>query len=241
MDEKLVLGEAVGLTKNESSVYLFVLENGPVKISEIADKIHVHRVNLYDLLKRLSEKGLVSFIVEGRSKLYSASEPYFLLKNLEEKESMLREILPQLELKKESPKHKSIARVFQGKSGIKAILEDVLRENEEVYVYGAQGNFAETLPIYFQQFNKRRLKDKIRIKIIHSEKVREWRQKNPIPLSTIKYIHRFYDSPSTTFIYSNKIAIVMWVIPPIGILIESKELAESYLNFFKILWGIGKK
>ena len=239
MEEKAL--QEFGLTANESKVYLFLLGSGTSTISEIADKIAIHRVNIYDLLKRLTEKGLVSFVVEGRHKIFSATEPSFLLKSIMEKEDLLQKILPSLEARRRVAQSKNSVRVFQGKNGIKAILEDMLRQRRTISVYGAQGSFAKILPVYFKQFNRRRLKEKIRIKIIHSEKVRKWRQKNPIEFSSVRFLSEAYDSPSTTFVYGSKTAIIMWVFTPIGILIESKELSKSYQNFFDLLWKIARK
>ena len=239
MEEKTL--QELGLTENEAKVYLFLLENGPSNITEITNKTPIHRINVYDILKRLLEKGLVSFTIEGKKKFYSATDPDYFLKILEEKENLFKKILPDLERKKKLAKGKYETKVFQGKKGIKAILEDMLKQKKTICVFGAQGNFAETLPIYFQQFNRRRKEDKIKIKIIHSEKVRKWRKKHPIEFADVKFISELYDSPSTTFIYGNKVAIIMWIVPPIGVLIDSKELSKSYFNFFNILWDISKK
>jgi len=239
MEEEVL--QELGLTKNEAKVYLVLLEYGSLNITEITNKLPIHRVNIYDLLKRLLEKGLISFKIEGRKKYYSTTDPNFLLKILEEKEALLKKILPALEEKKKAPKEKHDINIFQGRNGIKAILENMLKQKKTIYVFGAQGNFAETLPIYYQQFNKIRAKEKIKIEIIHSENIRKWREKNPIAFSDVRFIPKLYDSPSTTFIYGNKVAIILWIIPPIGILIDSKELSQSYSNFFNILWSISKK
>ncbi len=233
--------QELGLTENEAKIYLFLLEKGPSTITEIINKLPIHRVNVYDILKRLGEKGLVSYIIEGKHKYFAATDPSYFLKILKEKEDLFNKILPDLESKKNSSIHKHEIRVFQGKSGIKAIMEDMLKEKQTVYVFGAQGKYEETLPIYFQQFNKKREKEKIKLKVIYSEKLRELRKKNPVIFSDVKYIPRVYDSPSTTFIYADKVAIIMWINPPIGILIEGKELTKSYMNFWEILWRIAKK
>ena len=40
----------------------------------------------------------------------------------------------------------------------------------------------------------------------------------------------------TTNIYSNKIAIILWTEVPEAIIIENKHAAESYKDYFEILW-----
>ena len=231
----------LGLTENEARVYLFLLEKGVSTATEMTAHLSIHRVNLYDLLKRLTEKGLVSSTQEGKSKKYSATDPEYLLKGLEEKEALLKKILPDLELKKNSSRTKQETKVFQGEKGIKAILEDTLKQKNKIYIFGAQGNFAHSLPTYFDHYNKKRKDAKIEIKIIHSEKMREWRRRNSLPFSKVRFISDVYDSPATTFIYGNKVAIIMWTNPLLGIVVDSSELTKSYLNFFTVLWKIAKK
>ena len=233
--------QEMGLTKNESKVYLFLLNEGSSTITEITNKLPIHRVNVYDILKRLKEKGLVSYTIEGKKKFYTATDPNYFLEILKKREDLFEKILPSLESKKKSVKEKHEARIFQGKNGIKAIMEDILKEKKTIYVFGAEGKYEEALPIYFKQFNKERQKRKIKFKIIYSKKIRELRKRQPIPYSDLKYIPKEYDSPSTTLIYGNKVAIIMWTEFPIGILIESKELNKSYMNFWEILWKIAKK
>lgn len=89
-------------------------------------------------------------------------------------------------------------------------------------------------------YNKKRKDAKIKINILHSEKIRWWRGKNHLPFSKVRFISDVYDSPATTFIYGNKVAIIMWTNPLFGIVINSLELAKSYLNFFTLLWEIAK-
>ena len=52
----------IGLNEKQAKVYLAVLELGGSKVTEIAALSKVHRVTVYDILKSLMEKGLVSSI-----------------------------------------------------------------------------------------------------------------------------------------------------------------------------------
>ena len=62
-------------------------------------------------------------------------------------------------------------------------------------------------------------------------------------LTNTKYIPDEYNIPISTVIYGNKV----WIMLPAGkhdqvsILIESKNIADSYRNYFKLLWKIAKK
>jgi hypothetical protein len=58
-------------------------------------------------------------------------------------------------------------------------------------------------------------------------------------LTEVKFLPDSYDTPISTMIYGNKI----WILIPsnndhISLLIESKKLSQSFLNYFEQLWKI---
>jgi len=50
-----------------------------------------------------------------------------------------------------------------------------------------------------------------------------------------------YDSPMSIAIYANNINILIFSENPLAILIRSKEIAQSYMNYFNFMWAIGKE
>ena len=61
-----------------------------------------------------------------------------------------------------------------------------------------------------------------------------------IPLTEIKYVPSEFHSSVSTYIFDGKVALLMWVENPLGILIEHKEVYESYRNYFEYLWKTAK-
>ena len=88
----------LGLSQNESKIYISLLETGSTSATKIAQKSGVHRVNVYDSLTKLKEKGLVSELSSEGKKNYQASPPQALKNILKEKEIRLNKIIPELEL-----------------------------------------------------------------------------------------------------------------------------------------------
>ena len=97
MDRHLL--EEIGLTKNESKVYLALVEEGASRAGWITRKTGIHRRNVYDAIEMLIQKGLVSYIKENNIRLYSAVEPTRLLEILKEKERSIEAIVPELQKK----------------------------------------------------------------------------------------------------------------------------------------------
>lgn len=57
----------------------------------------------------------------------------------------------------------------------------------------------------------------------------------------VRLLPQEYLSKSTTNIYDNKIAIMLWSENPIGILVKSEEIANSHNKRFEFLWKEAEK
>jgi len=66
--------EKIGLTGNESKIYLALLRHGTAKAGKISKRAGINRTTTYDALKRLLEKGLISYVVRENRKYFTATE-----------------------------------------------------------------------------------------------------------------------------------------------------------------------
>lgn len=246
MDIKSTLEEA-GLAGNEVKVYLALLELGSATAGDITKKSGVNRTNVYDALERLIEKGLVSYVIQANTKYFEAANPKRIIKYLDEKNKELERkkkqvqtILPELELKRKLSKEPQEATIYKGKKGLKSVAEDILITKKELLVFGAEGKFVDIFKHYAAQWHMRRDKLNIPLKIIFNEKLRKKKSKAEFPMAKLRFNDHIYETPATTWIYGNKVAIVVWSEQPITTLIRSKEVAQSYRQFFKILWNDSK-
>ena len=232
--------EKLGLSKNESKVYIALVKLGSASVTEISKKTNVHRVNIYDVLESLQEKGLVAAVIKVNKKIFHPANPEELKKLLIKKKEEMNETEKELsELSNIFKKGvKREVQVFKGKLGLKTVLKDVLTSKTEILNYGSSGMFPNFYPEYFNIWESHRINNKIKMRIVTSKSVRGKIPKKK--LQTIRFLDIEFKNLSSTFIYEDKIAIFMWTEDPIAILIENKELADSYKNYFKVLWKFAK-
>jgi len=76
-----ILNKQLGLTPYESRAYVSLMIQGPMSPSELAQKTSIPRPRAYDVLRSLTEKGLL-MEQSGRPSIYAAGEPAQGLKNL---------------------------------------------------------------------------------------------------------------------------------------------------------------
>ena len=231
--------ESIGLSPNEVKCYLTLIKIGSASASEISRQSGIHRVSIYDALRGLREKGLISQVTKANKMLFEAADPSNLLQIIEKRQNDLeiaKKIIPNLIDKFNLPKEKQEIRSFKGEVGIKTIFEDMLNSKTEILDFGAEYKIREYLKYYYPKWDKIRVKNKIKMRIIANIKIKPVK----IKLTEIKYIPKEFTSSVSTYIYENKIALVMWVENPVGIVIEHEKVAESYNNYFQYLWKIAK-
>jgi len=230
----------IGLTETEVKVYIALLELGSALAGEITKKSEVNRTNVYDAIERLIEKGLVTYVISANRKVFEPIGPDRLIEILKQKQDELDSIIPELKLRFNSSKVKEEATIFKGKKGIKSIFDDILKDRNDLFAYGAQSKFTEMFPAYQKYWHKERAKLKVKIKMIYNKKVKKIKQKSNYKLFSMKFLPEHYDFPSTILIYGNKVVTIVWSDLPFGFMIKSKDVAKSNMNFFDILWKVAE-
>jgi len=227
--------EKAGLSPNEAKCYLTLLKLGSASANEISRKSGVHRVSVYDALRGLTEKALVSQITKANKLLFEAGNPERIKIMIEEKEAKLQEakkIIPELLLDFQMAKEKQEVHSFKGLVGIKTILQEMLKSKTEILDFGAEYKIKNFLPYDYPKWDKERVKKKIKMKIVANITIKPTK----IKLTKIKYIPQEFNSSVSTYIFDDKVALIMWVENPVGIVIEHKAVYESYKNYFEYLW-----
>lgn len=239
----------IGMTDNEIKVYLAMLEENENLASAIAEKTKINRSLMYAILGNLIEKGMVSYVIKENRKYFRATDPEKILNVLKEKEGLIKKqeeaikkIIPDLRKLRLPKKEEVKVEIYRGKEGNKTLLDDLLRLGEDYLCLGYSGLSLGIVPYYFIHWHKKRVKMGIKRKIITKEQMRGKKQML-FGLTRAKYVPDEYNIPISTMIYGNKV----WIMLPAGkndqvsILIRSKNIANSYRNYFNLLWKIAKK
>lgn len=223
----------IGLSGNEAEVYLIVLKLNEALASKIARQSKISRPHIYDTLNKLAEKGLITYVIKSNKKYFKAVDPNKLLDYLTEKEQNLKTILPELQELYKPLKETLKIEVYEGAEGLKSILNDIVKTGKEIAAFGASDRIRSYLPDFIvERYLKEREKKKIKARQLFTEGTKVLKTK----ISTFKPLPKEFSSPTTTVIYGNKVAIFIWIRFPTVILIENKDLAESYKKHFKLMW-----
>jgi len=234
MNEEIL--KQIGLLEGEVKVYTTLLRIGPSLVSRINKETGLHRTYIYDLLEKLKEKGLVSIFTASGKKHFKAAPPHRILHYLEEKKDNVKTILPDLEDLTKLPKEETQVELFKGKDGLKTVLQDVLNTKKDYYVMGSIKQFEEVLKFSFPHFLKRIEKLNIKEKILCDKKEKILK----IKTGTYRYLKSDYLFPSSVWIYGNKIIMFIWNPPYFAMVINNKDVARTYKNYFEFFWQAAK-
>lgn len=229
--------EEAGLTKIEAKVYVALLGEGPSATGIIIKKTGLHKATVYQTLERLQEKGIVSYAIKEKIKIFQAVNPNVLLEQLKEKEANLQKILPELQQKSRLSKEKIKSEIYHGRKGIISVYRDILRYNEYFHL-GAGIPIIEILGPFYYQFQKIKKEKRIKSKILVSKKIKGTEIEKSI-VGEYKFLPEEFEAPINTIIYGNKIAIIVWS-DMTAFVLESKETNKAYRKYFEMVWSLAK-
>ncbi len=242
--------QQLGLSDKEAKTYLASLELESTSVQEIAKKAGLKRPTTYFAIESLIKKGLISSFEKGKKRFFSAESPERLIsliaaqrRKAQALEEDLQGVLPELnsifKLTGERPR----VRFFEGKEGLRAIQEDFLKSKvkslENIY---PRDNFIKVFSKSEREaYVAKREKLKIKVRTIYTSKKGETRPSKP-PLEENKFVSydRFPFSADIT-IYGSKVAIGTFKGKLIGVIIESKEIAETLRLIFNLAWQAAGK
>jgi HTH-type transcriptional regulator, sugar sensing transcriptional regulator len=246
---ELTIFKKLGLNDKETAVYLALLEHGAGSVRNLAVLANLNRGTAYDILKNLQELGLVSFFHKDTKQHFVAEDPEKILKLLADRQSELtqaeekiKELIPELKSLQEKGGDKPVTKFYEGKVGVKFILEDILSSTKEIkpaeyYVYSAAGVREDVYSAY-PDFNKKRIKFKIKANTIslsagggtYGLDDRKWLKTEKSNEGNMTYI----------LLYAGKCAFISRDSRnnPVGVIIENKMIYETQKAIFLQLWKL---
>lgn len=239
----------IGLSDKEIKVYLKLLEYGAVSVRSLAELTELNRGTTYDVLKKLQELGLASFYHQDTKQKFVAEDPEKILKmvdseknKLEEARAKIHELIPELKSLQDKGGSRPVTKFYEGKEGVRFILEDVLSQmseevEKEYYVYSAAG-VREDVGAAYPDFSKKRVKLGIKAMAISLAEggetrgldERKWIAPKKGAEKNMTYI----------IIYAGKCAFISLDSndSPVGVIIENQMVYETQKTIFLQLWNL---
>jgi sugar-specific transcriptional regulator TrmB len=236
--------EELGLTGTEIKVYVSLLELGTSSAGLILEKSKLPNSTVHRDLNSLIDKGLISFVREGKRKIYCATDPENFVNFIDDKKRRFLEILPELKQKQSFQKNEELAGVYKGVRGIKEVYSMMINSGGKEYNTFGGGEVTSLVMSWdwWANLHKRRIENKLPSRQVFDLTVKEGgKELSKNPLTSIRYVEEKLASFQETVICGDYVAIAIFSENPYAFLIKDKNVAESYRKYFELLWKTAKK
>jgi sugar-specific transcriptional regulator TrmB len=236
--------EELGLKKNKAKVYLASLELGAASGADIAHRARLPRTTTLEILEFLTSQGLLGYVNEGRTRIYSAEPPEKLRTLLKEKERALQSVLPELRSRVHTRGARPRVQMFDGVEGVKTVFEDTLTTSSKQLdgILSMQDLYKTPGKQYMDDYVKRRIGAGIRLRVIRSQmkEVEETWPTSQVEARELRYGPAEYLFPMTMYFYDRKVGIIGTERESFGMIIESEEFFQTQKNLFELLWDVSR-
>lgn len=237
------------LTSGESRVYQSLVELGETSVGNIIKSSKVSHSKIYDILKRLSDKGLVSSINKNGRQYFSPANPHQLTKLVEKEEDELikkrkeiSQVIKELNVRQDISTPISILSSYEGFRGLKTVLDSVLdkiKKNKEIFILGSPKKIGDQAGGYLKEWQKRRIELGAKCKILtdlDSPSWEElwWKKSKKDKLTFTKKSSSI--SPAYLVITKNVVVTIYFSEVILSLIVEHPEIAKRYVDFFEVLW-----
>jgi predicted transcriptional regulator len=236
--------EDLGLTNSEIKVYMALLRLGNANSVQTIDASGLQSSVVFRALTSLIEKGLLNYILEGRRKIYQATDPKNFINFIDDKKRRFEKILPELQKEQNISKNKEVATVYKGIRGIKEIYAIMRETKGKEYNSFGGGKPCEDLlgADWWKNHHLKRIDLKLTARQVFDETVREaGKWNNTQPFSKVRFMSKEFEQLQETTIVGDKVSICVFTQNSYGFLIHDKVVADGYRKQFELLWKSAKK
>jgi sugar-specific transcriptional regulator TrmB len=238
----------LGLTTQESKVYIACLKLGNAKVSEIAIKAGIERKAGYYTLELLMNRGMITETIKSGVKYYSPTDPKLLLSKVEEEKQIKQEAIKELLEKTKEFENIALKRPeveqYEGAEGFKTILRELTTKTNTTIKGLVSDKITSFIPIFAMQFRRLRKENKVFLKAIAEKTplMQEHKKKDKAELRELKFNDKFMKRKDySLYITEDKVIFVRAnEKEQIGIKIADPSFAELQNNLFDSLWDKAK-
>lgn len=237
--------QKLGLSPEETKVYLACLEMNGGPVSVIARKAGVHRVSCYHTLENLRRKQLLSMFTKNGIKVFSPEPPEQLLRIAEEQVNLTKAILPELKSIATAIAFKPKMRSYEGREGVEKIFEESLSAKGEILGYTDLKGMIEFFPEYFKTYTHRKFQKRIKTRYLSPNTVESVHIMDPfLPATFDPNLLEILLVNKNQFLFENEILIFNHSVGIVslhrdellGVIIESPTFARTMKAVFDLAW-----
>jgi len=222
---------------------------GKSPVQSIAQKAKVNRATTYVMIENLMKKGLMNSVTEGKKQFFRAESPdklSLLFREesmaIQRKQEYLDKILPKLETLRPIEKEAPTVRYYEGIKGMKKIAEEIFDTRAEknfrvIFSYDLLKKMFT--PEEYLLMRQKRQNQNIHAMSIINDEHNDFVSTNA---EVVKLPANKYEITADIAMYGDKVRIISQKGERVGLMIENKEIANTFKLLFDLAWeNVNKK
>jgi sugar-specific transcriptional regulator TrmB len=243
--------QELGLSDITGKVFNDLVANGATVASKVADRVGIPRPSVYDHLKILISKGLVTERKEEYKKIFQIDNVQNIQELLADKIKVLENEKKQFELSLPSLLQKVAfvepqIKFYTGKEGMKQVMNQImLNRNIETELFWPMSEMLKVLgPEYLQELNEKRVKRNIFIRAIWPAEKTVDTEKYPYLKASEDTLRDLRLAPAGMnwqmgyWMYEDKVVFLSSEKEGFGFVVHSKDFANLMKLQFEQMWKI---
>jgi sugar-specific transcriptional regulator TrmB len=231
----------LGLTEKEASTYLTLLELGDANLADITRQTKLKRTTLYEVIRSLKEKGLVSTIRSHSRLIYTAEDPRTLSDRLDEQRAVLDGMLPEMLSLTNALPRKPRMQYYEGIEGIKEVYRDTLEYPDQELLAWVSEEAGKSFDTDFLNniYLPGRIKNKIWVRAIVSDtpQMHELLGNDATALRHTKAVsHEQFPYTMQINLYGKRRVAFMSFREQTGLIIENESIYNTLKSIFEQQW-----
>lgn len=237
--------EIFGLSTRDKRIYEALLTRPGSSVRALAEQTGVNRGSVFESIKALQRIGLVSYMLAGERKKYSAEDPEKMHELINERRRELREAHSTVDAYALSvaqtgdlDRVSNFAAFYDGEEGVSNVLRDVLTTCRKLgiteYRVISSPRVSEYMYHNYPHYTRERVKQGLFVRILRQGKP----LRGEAEVSERRYLKNQKDTGAYTLIYGNKLATISIdeVNRLSAVIITNEGIAQSYTVVFDQAW-----
>ena len=234
--------QSVGLDAEEAKLYIAGLKLGTSPASAYAKNTGFNRITTYNQLEKLTKRGIFSAVRKKNAKWYQPISPEKLSIEAHKNAESLERVLPDLRGLMGNHHRTPRVRYYEGAEGVRDVYQDTLSAQTDILNFANSDIIRSFCKVYDKEYVAQRVKKGIHLKGIapDDDAGRKVQGKDKESFREIRLVSvKEFPINNEINIYDNKVAIISFSedeTEVFGVIIESKEVAQTQRQIFEMAW-----
>lgn len=234
--------EGLGLNSKEAGIYINCLQFGPIGVAELARRSGIQRTHVYDLAKKLINKGFLTQTFRENKKILSALPPKEVLKKQKEKLNKFEDCIPKLESlgSKENKRPKII--YYEGEKELKKMMEASTMGGGECLIFCDDLFYTKDNKEYQKNNVEQRLKSNTRCRLLAAitNAALESKKRDKKEARETRLLPKDLFEPKVLLAMYRDKTLVANHEKSFGFVVEDKGFSDTLQMIFDLIWNSGR-